>query len=78
MRVLLLMGGIKIVVHLLYLRNRNCTDQEPAAVKAPSAGPGRDQDTGGSIPSEERLSKRSLTINIPATYSLIRNHTSIK
>lgn len=78
MSIPLLQGGIKTVIHLLYLRNRNCTDQDPGAVKAPSAGPGRDQDTGGSLPSEERLLESSLTIDIPATYSSIRNHTSIK
>lgn len=39
----LLVGDTKTVIHLLYLRNRNCTDQEPGAVWAPSAGPGRDK-----------------------------------
>lgn len=67
---------IKIIIHLLYLKKRSCTDEDPAAVKAPSAVPGRDRDAGGSIPCEERLLKRSLTISIPATYSFIWNQSN--
>lgn len=78
----MLEGGIKIAVHLLYSEKQQLRRSDSKIQEMQRhlllAQAGRDQDTGVSAPSQEKLLKSSLTTYIPATHSFISNDTSIK
>lgn len=78
----MLEGGIKIVIHLLYLEKQQLhrSDSKIQEIQRHLllAQAGRDRDTGISALSEAKLLKSSLTIQIPGTHSFISSDTSMK